>query len=449
MADHIVMFPWIAMGHMTPFLQLSNKLAQKGYNVTFLLPNKAIQNLQHFNLFPDKITFRPLIIPPVDGLPPGTQTASDIPIQLTHLLSIAFDQTRDQVQQIIQETKPKLVFYDFAHWLPELTTDFGIVAIQFTVVCAAAIAIGSVPSVNLNDLSILPTGYPSSTVLLRGSEFRSLSFIFAPFGDKITFYDRLSTAIKKSDAIAMRTCIETEGKFCDYIGSEYKKHVFLTGPLLPDPPKTPLEDRWEKWLGGFEKKSVIFCAFGSQIALEKNQFQELVSGFESTGLPFLLALKPPTGVANIEEALPDGFQERVGGRGVVCGGWVEQVKILNHPSVGCFVTHCGFGSMWESLMNDCQIVLIPHLGDQILNTRLLVDELKIAVEVKRDENGWISKDKVSEAIKCVMDKDSDLAITLKNNHTKWREMLVDEGFMSSYIDKFVKNIQQLVHSLTN
>lgn len=92
-------------------------------------------------------------------------------------------------------------------------------------------------------------------------------------------------------------------------------------------------------------------------------------GFELTGLPFLVALKPPLGTNSIAEALPEGFEERIQGRGVVYGGWVQQVQILSHPAVGCFVNHCGFGSMWESLMSDCQIVLVPHLGDQILNSR--------------------------------------------------------------------------------
>ena len=109
---------------------------------------------------------------------------------------------------------------------------------------------------------------------------------------------------------------------CDYIGSQYGKPVFLTRPVLPEPPKSPLKDRWNKWLSGFEKGSVIFCEFGSQIILEKKQFQELVQGLELTGLPFLVALKPPTGASTVEEALPEGFEERVKGRGVVYARWV-------------------------------------------------------------------------------------------------------------------------------
>ncbi|XVF78671.1 hypothetical protein PTKIN_Ptkin14bG0154200 [Pterospermum kingtungense] len=58
--------------------------------------------------------------------------------------------------------------------------------------------------------------------------------------------------------------------------------------------------------------------------------------------------------------------------------------------------------MWEFLLIDCQIVLIPEIGDQILNTRLMVEELKVAVEVERGKKGQISKDSLSEAIKLVM-----------------------------------------------
>ncbi|KDP36254.1 hypothetical protein JCGZ_09819 [Jatropha curcas] len=428
---HIVMFPWFAVGHMTPFLHLSNRLAEKGLSTTFLLPNKAIQQLKHFNLYPDLIAFHSLIIPPVDGLPAGTETASDIPIHLTHFLTIAMDRTRDQVEKVIHEKKPKLVIYDVAHWIPEITKSVGIKAINYTVVSAASLAIVLNPARKVTlekpiteaELAVPPSGYPSSTVVLRRHEVRSLLFVSYPFGEGITFYERITNAMKESDALAIRTCHETEGKFCDYIGSQYKKPVFLTGPVIPEPGKAPLEERWNKWLNGFEKDSVIFCAFGSQIVLEKEQFQELVLGFELAGLPFLVAIKPPAGISTVEEALPEGFEKRVKGRGIICGEWVQQLKILDHPSVGCFVNHCGFGSMWEALMSNCQVVLVPHLGDQILNTRFMAEELKVAVEVERDENGWFSKENLSQAIKSVMDKESEVGLMVKKNHNKWRETM--------------------------
>lgn len=259
------------------------------------------------------------------------------------------------------------------------------------------------------------------------------------------------TSYKKSDAIAMRTCQEIEGDFCDFLSNQLQKKILLTGPLMAAPSSrikaTTLDKEWEKWLGQFQPKTVIFCAFGSQVILEKQQLEEIVLGIEQTGLPFLVALKPPMGYDSMKEALPKGFEERVKERGIVYGGWVQQPLILNHSSIGCFVSHCGFGSMWESLMSDAQIVLIPTLGDQILNTRLLAQELKVGVEVKREEDGSFTRQSVRQAIELVMVDDnnnngSGIGEMVKKNHAKWKHLLTKPGFLETYIDNFVKNLQE-------
>lgn len=94
-------------------------------------------------------------------------------------------------------------------------------------------------------------------------------------------------------------------------------------------------------------------------------------------------------------------------------------------------------------MSGCQIVLVPHLGDQILNTRLLAEELKTAVEVERDENGLFTKEDLCKAIKSVMDKDNKLGCLIKENHAKWKETLTDPCFMKNYIENFVSNLGEL------
>ncbi|KAM7492555.1 hypothetical protein LguiA_035476 [Lonicera macranthoides] len=448
---HIAMFPWFALGHMTPFLHLSNELAQRGHKISFLLPKKAQLQLQHLNLHPNLITFHTLLVPHVNGLPNGTETATEIPIFLNGLLATAMDLTRNQVESSLRSLKPDFVFYDFAHWIPELASQMRFKAVTYTVVSAASVAIALVPAREVpKDLPLTeaelaepPPGYPSSTVVLQGHEARALSFIELEFGSGVTFYERTTRGMKRSDAIAMRTCKEIEAQMCEYIGTQFNKPVLLTGPVLPRPVKTQLEDRWAKWLNQFEPRSVVFCVFGSQLVLEKNQFQELVLGFELTGLPFLVALKPPSGATTVEEALPEGFEERTKGRGIVYGGWVDQPLILGHPSIGCFVNHSGFGSMWEALMSESQIVLVPHLGDQILNARLLSEELKVGVEIKRDENGWFSKEILCDAIKCTMEEESEVGGLIKKNHAKWKETLGRPGFMSDYIDKFIESLGEL------
>ncbi|KAM7503967.1 hypothetical protein LguiB_002871 [Lonicera macranthoides] len=429
------MFPWLAMGHITPFLHLSNELAARGHSISFLLPKKAQSQLYHLNLHPSLITFHPLTIPPVDGLPAGAETASDIPIFLTNHLATAMDLTRDQLQEFLHTLKPDFIFYDMAHWVPDLASPLGIKTVCYNVISAASIALVPLQKscenkpLTLEQIVGPPPGYPSSTVVLRGHEYRNYSFMFMEFGSGILFYERVTTAMLRSDAVAIRTCHEIEQGMYEYISTEYSKPVLLTGSVLPKPEETKLEERWGTWLDQFKPGSVVFCALGSQIILEMNQFQELVLGFELTGLPFFAALKPPLGATTIEEALPEGFKERT--------------RVLGHPSVGCFVNHCGFGSMWESLMSDSQIVLVPYLVDQVVNTRLLAAELKVAVEVERDEDGGFTKESLCKSIMCVMDGDSEVGGLVRKNHRKWKETLASPGFMSNYIDEFVHNLHQL------
>ncbi|KAF2286070.1 hypothetical protein GH714_010156 [Hevea brasiliensis] len=305
---------------MTPFLHLSNRLAERGYSSTFLLPIKAIQQLQHLNLYPHLITFHPLTVPHVEGLPEGTQNASDIPIQFTYLLAAAMD-TRDQVERVIRDTKPKLIFYDVAHWVPEITKAFGIKAINYSVVSAASIAIVLVPARNVPkdkpiteaELLVPPAGYPSSTVVLRGHEVRSLLFISQPFG-----------------------------------------------------------------------------------------------------LPFLVALKPPMGAATVKKHCPKGSK-----RGLKVEEW--------------------YGGMGTTV-NDPRAPISRMFCEPLF----MAEELKVAVEVVRDEKAWFSKENLSKSIKSVMDKGSEMGSMLKENHRKWREML-NKGLMNSYVDKFIQNMHELVN----
>ncbi|KAF8102866.1 hypothetical protein N665_0191s0016 [Sinapis alba] len=392
---HAFMFPWFAFGHMIPYLHLANKLAEKGH--------------------------RTLTIPPVDGLPAGAETSSDIPISLGKFLSAAMDLTRDQVAAAVRALTPDLILFDFAYWVPEMAKEHRVKSVLYNVISATTIAHNHVPG---SELGAPPPGYPSANVLYRAQDAHALSSL-SIFYKRL--YHRMTTGLMNCDIISMRTCEEVEGKFCDYIALQYRRKVLLTGPMLPELDKSqPLEDQWSSWLTGFRQGAVVFCALGSQITLEENQFQELCLGMELTGLPFLVA-------------------ERVNGRGVVWAEWVQQPLILAHPSVGCFVSHCGFGSMWESLMNDCQIVLLPFLSDQILNTRLMTEELEISVEVPREETRWFSKESLSAAIISVMNADSDLGSLVRRNHTTLKEILVSPGLSTGYTDKFMEALQDLVN----
>ena len=78
----------------------------------------------------------------------------------------------------------------------------------------------------------------------------------------------------------------------------------------------------------------------------------------------------------------------------------------------------------------------------------MVEELKVAVEVEREDNGWISKESLSKAIISVMGEDSEIAGLVKYNHAKLKEELTSEGMQERYLGTFIQNLQGLLDWLS-
>ncbi|OWM78683.1 hypothetical protein CDL15_Pgr002854 [Punica granatum] len=121
-ALHIMMYPWFAMGHLTPFMHLANKLARRGHKISFLIPARTQPKLEPFNLHPKLIVFVP---DHREGLPPGAETTSNMPSPLHSLIMTAMDRTESDIRLLLRDLKPQVVFYDFAYWMPGLARPQG------------------------------------------------------------------------------------------------------------------------------------------------------------------------------------------------------------------------------------------------------------------------------------------------------------------------------------
>ncbi|KAK9716564.1 hypothetical protein RND81_06G242300 [Saponaria officinalis] len=297
------------------------------------------------------------------------------------------------------------------------------------------------------DLMVVPPGFPCPAIRLRRYEARTLAYVLKmKFGGGMTLSERQSICLKECDVVSIKTCREMEGGYYDF----FKKHrnqktILLVGPVVPETPTSTLDDGFDGWLNGFSHGSVVFCALRSECVLENDQFHELVHGLELTGRPFFAALRPPKGSETIESGLPEGFLKRTKGRGIIHGGWVQQQLMLHHPSVGCFITHCGAGSLAEAMSSESQLVLLPQSIDQFLNARLMSTDLRVGVEVNKDEDtGSFTKEAICEAVQTVMDVENEVGKEVRANHTKWRNTLLKPGLEDSYIDEFVKSLQDML-----
>ncbi|KFK27017.1 hypothetical protein AALP_AA8G323700 [Arabis alpina] len=160
-----------------------------------------------------------------------------------------------KVETIVGTIKSDLIFYNSTSWIPETAKLVGAKTVCFNIVSAAFIALSLVPVVereiidgkemSREELAEPPVSYPSSKVVLLAHEATTLSFVWRRQEGVNSFFEEKLTAMRNCDAIAIRTCRETEGKFCDYVGSQYNKQVYLTGPVHPgsEPNRVSLEPR--------------------------------------------------------------------------------------------------------------------------------------------------------------------------------------------------------------
>ncbi|KAL3697417.1 hypothetical protein R1sor_011493 [Riccia sorocarpa] len=235
-------------------------------------------------------------------------------------------------------------------------------------------------------------------------------------------------------------------------GKETPK-VFAIGPLVSLPqPSANFHELTSKagdssrefidWLDGQRKSSVLFISLGSMKPLPKRGATAFAEALEQTGIPFFWVLRLPPGVS-LEEYLPSGFEARSKTRGIVSTRWVQQQELLQHPSIGGFLSHCGWNSVMEAISAGVPIAACPMYAEQGLNAKYIVDVLHIAVEIKYKEDYCDFDSKtVAVAIDTLMDehKGANIRQNVLNMQTARFEAVTKGGTSYRSFEKFISTI---------
>ncbi|KAL2527977.1 UDP-glycosyltransferase 91A1 [Forsythia ovata] len=333
-------------------------------------------------------------------------------------LKKAFDGLENELTRFLEDSAPDWILYDFApHWLPPVAARLGISRAFFLIINAWFLAF-----------------FGSSETMINSSEERNKAEEFmipqkwVRFDTKVAYrrYEAnwIVAANQKNDSgfsdfyrsgkvidgchcqvIFLRHCYEFESDWLKLLEELHRKPVIPVGLMTPQVEEDNSQS-WvsiKTWLDNQNKRSVVYVALGSEVTPSQDQLNELALGLELSGVPFFWALrKPSETVESYSVDLPDGFQERVRGWGMVWKSWAPQLKILSHDSVGAFLTHCGWSSFVEGLTFGHLLIALPFLVDQGLNARIIADK-QVGIEIpKNDEDGSYTKNSVSDSVKLVM-----------------------------------------------
>ncbi|XP_052197174.1 putative UDP-rhamnose:rhamnosyltransferase 1 [Diospyros lotus] len=453
---HVVVFPWLAFGHIIPYFELSKLIALRGLRVSFVSTSRNIDRLPT-KVPPNLATLLSLIrltLPRTDNDVIGDAEATiDVPYDKVQHLKKAFDGLQIELTRFLEASSPDWVIYDFApYWLPPIAAKLGISLAYFSIFNASSGSFfgSSITIVNGGDYRRTPEDFivpPKwvpfpSTVAYRLHEIKRMHNTVDEKISGVSDWFRFGAAAIGCDAFLVRSCREIESDWLDLMQELHQKPIVPVG-LLPstaqDSDEQDDDHAWptiSEWLDKQNKGSVVYVALGSEVNPSQDELTELALGFEHSGLAFFWALRKSHDSAE----LPDGFEQRTKGQGVVWTRWAPQVRILSHDSVGGFVTHCGWSSAIEGLQFGRPLLMLPFLGDQGLIARVLAEK-KVGIEIPRDEeDGSLARNSVAESLRQFVVGDE--GAIYREKAKEMTAIFPDQDLHGRYIDNLVEYFQK-------
>ncbi|CAN1847042.1 UDP-glycosyltransferase 88B1 [Linum perenne] len=216
--------------------------------------------------------------------------------------------------------------------------------------------------------------------------------------------------------------------------------IYCIGPIVEEKGEVK-QHACLTWLDSQPKGSVVFLCFGSMGVFSRAQITEIAIGLERSGARFLWVVRSPapggetggrmtTDEEDLDPILPEGFLERTEEKGLVVKSWAPQMEVLNHESVGGFVTHCGWNSVLESVCAGVPMLGWPIYAEQKMNRHFLVRDIGVVMElIESEEDGMVSAGELEKRVVELMSVDS-----VKGKAVRERVRAMKEGAAAAMSD---------------
>ncbi|XP_047089000.1 UDP-glycosyltransferase 91C1-like [Lolium rigidum] len=454
----IVISPWLAFGHLLPYLELAERLALRGHSVSYVSTPRNIARLPPLRpATAPRVDLVALPLPRVQGLPDGAESSHDVPDEMRELHLKAFDGLAAPFAEFLaaacadEATRPHWIVADaFHHWAAASALDH---KVPFALLLPTAAFLATVPRpppehADSAVASVFEQAAAAAHAVPRYEREETATFLTSnrAASSGMSNLQRCLLTQERCTLTAMRSCVEWEPESFPLVATLLGKPVVPLGLLPPSPDggrrANGSEHATVRWLDAQPPGSVVYVAMGSEVPLRVDQVHELALGLELAGTRFLWALRKPRGAGVLDDTdvLPPGFQERTRGHGLVSMGWVPQMSILAHAAVGGFLTHCGRNSLVEGLLFGHPLVMLPIYGDQGPNARQM-EAKKVGLQVARDENdGSFDRHGVASAVRSVM-VEGEARRGFVAGAAKMQEVVADTELHDRYIDDFVQHLR--------
>ncbi|KAI3511262.1 hypothetical protein L1887_18411 [Cichorium endivia] len=461
---HVVFIPCPAQSHIKCMLKLARLLHHKGLEITFVntvFIHEQLLNSGGPHSLDGEPGFKFETIP--DGIPDGSRgNMYELPKSiLNNFLAPFLDllaRLENPVTCIIGDGMMPFTV-DAAETLKVPIIHFWTVSASVFMGFYQAPVLIEKKIVPLKDESYLTNGYLDTMIdWIPGLEAFRLKDLPGyvrttdPNDVDYNFVIKSIEATRKVSSIILHTFEELESTVLKALKPMFPQ-IYAIGPLqlllncMQNEQETKKSDikgysLWKEeteclnWLQSKEPNSVVYVNFGSLIVMSLQQLLEFGWGLANSNHYFLWIIRPGL-VAGESLIFPPELKEMINKKGYIAS-WCPQEEVLNHPSVGGFLTHCGWGSTIESLSAGVPMMCWPYIWDQPTNCRQICKEWKVGLEigdnVKRDEVEKLTRELIG----------GDKGRIMRSKAMEWKKKIEiatgPNGSSSLNVEKLAKDI---------
>ncbi|TVU08026.1 hypothetical protein EJB05_41410, partial [Eragrostis curvula] len=412
--NHIVIFPFMAKGHMLPLFHFATALSAHHSRLRVTVVTTPGNAAFARSRVPASVDLVALPFPSLPPLPAGVESTDAVPCQSLHLTFLH---------------ATALLRAPFAEYLESLPSRPLALVSDFFLGFTRAVAAGAgVRRVVFNGMSCFSSAIckalsASPPVDHAGALFHVLGMpehveVAAeelPYGGRpdnpVTrfFVDVIGDSDVRSWGVLVNSFAALDEDYVPALESFYEPgaRAWLVGPMFlaagePDGEQEPEQDpegclslaRRESFPTGVRDLRLVRHAGAHHGRAARRD----PARAGAVGHPFLWAVRSDTWSPPVDAAGLDGLIVR---------GWVPQRSVLAHPSVGGFVSHCGWNSVMESLAAGKPVLAWPMIAEQHLNARHVANVLGVGVRMNVKENmeNVVGRGEVEEKVRELMDAD--------------------------------------------
>ncbi|GKD48307.1 UDP-glycosyltransferase 87A1-like protein [Tanacetum coccineum] len=239
---------------------------------------------------------------------------------------------------------------------------------------------------------------------------------------------------KKAQSLLLATVYELETEAIHAIKHKFQIPVYTIGPNIPNIQSKPTlsinEHSYFSWLNSKPPKSVLYISLGSYLSVSSTQMNEMLHGLKKSDVNFLWVARGDTSQVNAE----------CGSNGLGVE-WCDQLTVLLHSSIGGFLSHCGWNSVKESVFSSVPILTFPITGEQMINSKVIVDNWKNGSKLK--SGSLVKREEIVAVVRQFMDLESverkEMMERVQELQGVCRESVNEGGSATTDVEHFIRN----------